>query len=192
MSDARWFGSVAPSIKPCAGEIILTFVNLLHELDPDENASRVIERLETEHWLKTSLDSPMVLLHDVVQVRAATDLYRVRPAEVEFIPHAHASQRRMGRLEAVQRDTPGLAVMFQCSAEERLRRGNVPGAAEVGFYGSAVSINRSVQVHPSATDPNIGLIAAPRSTYRLFERAHRFGEFNRIADDPAENRAGCN
>src|SRR5262245_15291674 len=68
---------------------------------------------------------------------------------------------RMGRLEAVQRDTPGLAVMFQCSAEERLRRGNVPGAAEVGFYGPAVFINRSVQVHPSATDQNVGLVAAP-------------------------------
>ena len=88
-------GSVAPSIKSCAGKIILTFVNLLHELDADENAPGVIERLEAEHWLKTSFDSPMVLLDDVVQVWAGTDLYRVRPAKVEFISHAHASQRRM-------------------------------------------------------------------------------------------------
>jgi hypothetical protein len=70
-------------------------VNLLHELDPDHNAPRIIERLEAEHWLKTRLYSPMVLLDDVVEVLAGTDLYRVRPAEIEFIPHAHASQRRM-------------------------------------------------------------------------------------------------
>jgi hypothetical protein len=70
-------------------------VNLLHELDPDENAPRVIERLESEHGLKTSFYPPMVLLDDVVESLATTDLYRVRPPEVKFIPHAHASQRCM-------------------------------------------------------------------------------------------------
>src|SRR5215467_2704806 len=82
--------------------------------------------------------------------------------------------------------------MLQCFAEERLRCGNVPSAAEVGCYGLAMFIHRPVQVHPSAADQNICLVAAPRLTYRLFERAHRLGEVNRIADDPAENRAGCN
>jgi hypothetical protein len=70
-------------------------VNLLHELDPDKNATRVVERLETEHWLNTSLYSPMVLLDDVVEVLAGTDLYRVRPAEIELIPHTHTSQCRV-------------------------------------------------------------------------------------------------
>jgi hypothetical protein len=48
------------------GEIILTFVNLLHELDADEDAARVVELLEAEHRLNPSFDAPVILLDDVV------------------------------------------------------------------------------------------------------------------------------
>jgi hypothetical protein len=55
-------------------DVELTFVNLLHELNADENASRVQELLEAEHRPDAELHSPVILLDDVVQVRTTANL----------------------------------------------------------------------------------------------------------------------
>ena len=88
----------------------MTFVDLLHELDTHEYAPRIVELLEAEHWLNPGLDTPVVLLDDVVQVRTGANLYGIVPAEVEVVPHAHPAQGRMGWLKAVEGDGPRLAV----------------------------------------------------------------------------------
>jgi hypothetical protein len=72
-------------------DVELTFVDLLHEFNTDENASRVEELLEAEHRLDAELHSPVILLDDVVQVRTTANLDRVLPTVVEFITHAHTA-----------------------------------------------------------------------------------------------------
>ena len=42
----------------------LILVNFVDEFDADNHAARVVERLESEHGLKTNFYLPMVLLDD--------------------------------------------------------------------------------------------------------------------------------
>ena len=55
----------------------------------------------------------MILLHHIVQALTRADLQRVLPTMVELIAHPHPRQRRMGRLETVERDGPRLPVMLE-------------------------------------------------------------------------------
>ena len=41
-------------------------MNLLHELDADEDAARVVELLEAEHRLNPSFDAPVILLNGLI------------------------------------------------------------------------------------------------------------------------------
>src|SRR4051812_27217129 len=80
-------GSVAPSHRSSEGEVKLTFVNLLHELNASQHPPRVVEVFEAEHRPDAELYAPMVLFHDVVQVRTGANLHRVFPAEIELVAH---------------------------------------------------------------------------------------------------------
>ena len=62
-------------------------MEFLHEFNPNENSPRIVERLEPEHSLYAGFDSPVVLLHYIVQVGAATNLHWVFPAEVKLVAH---------------------------------------------------------------------------------------------------------
>src|SRR5690349_7625415 len=73
----------------------LPFDNLLQEFDPDQNPSRIVEGLETQHRLHAEFDAAVVLLHYVTQVGTTTNLHRIFPTVVEFIVHTHSAQRGM-------------------------------------------------------------------------------------------------
>ena len=100
----------------------LAFVNLLRQLDADNHASRIVERLESQHRAQAPLHLAMVLLHNVVQILAATNLHRIRVPEVELPVHSHAPQGAMARLVAIQGGAVWLPMMLQCLAKECLRR----------------------------------------------------------------------
>jgi hypothetical protein len=68
--------------------------------------------LKAEHGSDAELHAAMVLLHYVVQVFAASDLDRVVPAIVEFVPHPHSPERRMTGLKAIERDGARFAMTF--------------------------------------------------------------------------------
>ena len=72
----------------------------------------IVESLELEHWLYAEFDSPVVLLRDIIQVLTTANLYRIVPAAIEFIAHAHPAQCRVTRFEAVECDRSRLAVML--------------------------------------------------------------------------------
>ena len=102
----------------------LAFVNLLRQSDADNDASRIVERLESQHRLQSSLHTAVVLLHNVVQVLTATNSHRIRASEVELPVHSHAPQRAMVRPVAIQGDAMRLLMMLQCLRKECLRRRN--------------------------------------------------------------------
>lgn len=84
----------------------LTLVDHLHEFDSHENSACIIELLEAEHRLYPEFDSPMVLLHYVVQVLTTANLHRVVPTIVELVAHAHPPQCCMAWLETIEGDRP--------------------------------------------------------------------------------------
>ena len=84
----------------------------------------------------------MILLHYIIQVLTAADPDRILPSEIELIPHPHPAQCRMGSLESVERDGLRLSMSLECFAEERLRGGDVPRTAQMGFHRFAARIHR--------------------------------------------------
>ena len=65
-------------------------------LDADNDTSRIVECLESQHRLQSPLHPAVVLPHNIVQILTATNLHRVPPLEVEFTVHSHASPARYG------------------------------------------------------------------------------------------------
>src|SRR4051794_10270280 len=109
----------------------------------------------------------MILFHDIVQVLAAANPDRVFATEVELVPHTHAMQRGVAGPEGVERDGPRLAVALQCFAEESFCRCDVTGAAQIRLYGPAAFINRPVQKHPAAVDPEVSPVGTPGAAHTL-------------------------
>ena len=128
----------------------LAFVNLLRQLDADNDASRIVERLESQHRPQSPLHPAVVLLYNVVQVLTATNLHRVPPPEVELTVHSHAPQGAMTRLVAIQGDAVWLPMMLQCLAKECLRRRDFTCSTEKELHGVALSVHGAIQVHQLA------------------------------------------
>ena len=55
----------------------LAFVNLLGQFDADNDASRIVECLESQHRPQSPLYPTVVLLHNVVQVLTAANPHRI-------------------------------------------------------------------------------------------------------------------
>jgi hypothetical protein len=51
----------------------LAFVNHVHEFNPSDDASGVVERLKAKHGLYPKLNLSMILFHDVVQILRRAD-----------------------------------------------------------------------------------------------------------------------
>src|SRR5215475_1373505 len=112
-----------------SGNSELPFDNLLHEFDADQNPPGIGEGLEAEHRLDAKFHTPMILLHDIVQIGTRPDLDWVYPAVIEFVAHAHAAERSMAGFEAVQCDGSRLPVLPESFPEERSGCGHIPRAA---------------------------------------------------------------
>jgi hypothetical protein len=74
--------------------LVLSFYNLLRQLDSGNRYRRVVESLESQHGPDSLLHSPMVLLHPVVQVLAGADLQP--PVEVRRVPSSFISRTAQG------------------------------------------------------------------------------------------------
>src|ERR1700733_576036 len=77
-------------------------------------------------------------------------------AIVEFVPHAHASQRRMTRLEAIQCNGARLPMPFQCLPEEDACSRQITTPAQIGGDRSSPFVDSSVQIHPATFYLDIG------------------------------------
>jgi hypothetical protein len=94
---------------------------LLNQLNSSKYSAGVPKRLESQHCRNSKFDAAMILLHDVVQVLAGSNLHRIRTAEVELVPHAHAPQRCVTGLESIEGDATWLPMAFQCFSKEDAR-----------------------------------------------------------------------
>ena len=163
-------------------------MNLLRQLDADNDASRIVERFESQHRAQAPLHPAVVLLHNVVQVLTAANSHRVRAPEVELPVHSHAPQRAMARLVAIQGDAVWLPMMLQCLAEECLRRRDAACSTEKELHGVALSIHGSIQVHQLAPHLDERFSNSPAPTHRSLESAPALFTRVRVANDPPQDR----
>ena len=165
----------------------LAFVNLLRQLDADNDTSRIVERLESQHRAQSPFHPAAVLLHNVVQVLTAMNLHRVPPPEVELPVHSHVPQGARARLVAIQSDAVWLPMMLQRLAKECLRRCGATCPTEKELHSVALSVHGSIQVHPLAPHLDKRFINPPAPTHRSFESAPTpFADFG-IANDPPQD-----
>src|ERR1700682_1447464 len=78
----------------------LSLVDLLCQLDSGDRYDRVVESLESQHRPDSLLHSPMVLLYQIVQVLAGSNLDATR----KFAVFLHLSNRPVRGCIGVQRD----------------------------------------------------------------------------------------
>jgi hypothetical protein len=109
---------------------------------------------EATHWTISALDPSMILFNSVVEILAvpvsdiraklAANRTRVTVMPVRGHPGRSNTSDRFGR------------------SKERLCRGHIAGLAQHHVHQSTRTVNRSVQIAPSAVDLDVGFIDIPR------------------------------
>jgi hypothetical protein len=121
----------------------------MSQLDARKSDRRVVKRFEPRHGCTASLDCPMVLLDDVVEVLAGSNFY-VAP---ERMLSAQSPQSAPTRHVAVEGNFARSAWMRRkCFAEEHLRCGGPTVASQQEVDGLALLVDGAGQVVPAATN----------------------------------------
>src|SRR6202140_5836336 len=161
----------------------LPLLDLLRQLDARDRDHRVVELLESQHRPDPLLHSPMVLLHQIVQVLAGSNLDATR----KFAAFFHLPHRTMRSSIGVQRDLGGHPSVLHRAAEKRFGGVYVPVPAEKEIHRLACFVDGPVQVHPLSVKPSYK--SRPSSTIR--PRAERSAATAfRILEGSAEPTVG--
>ena len=164
----------------------LSLANTMRQFDTGNRDGRVLERLEARHRGAASLDRPMILLDEVVQI-----LVR---------PYHHVAPAWMFASQQPQRATTGNLTIErhfarhawqggrERLAKERLRSRDSSIASKQEVDGLAMLVDSSVQVVPLRLDLDLRLIDAPRGADRLGEPMPALLEFRHIPRNPTKDR----
>ena len=160
-------------------------MDTMGKLNARDRDSGIHKRLESSHRRAASLDHPMILLDDVVQVLAASDL-DVCPAPM--LP-AQQPQRSMARYVSIERDLARHAGRLggKSFAEERLSRCDAAIGAKQKIDCLAVLVDGAVQVMPLALDRDVGLVDSPGGPNRFGEPSPPLLELRYLASYPSKD-----
>jgi hypothetical protein len=158
----------------------------MRKLNARDRDGGVGERLESGHGDAAPLDRTMVLLNNVVQVFAASDL-DVPPAGM--LP-SQQPQRPMTRHVSIERDLArhSRRLGLKSLAEERLSGCDAAIGAKQKIDRLAVFVDGAVQEMPLALDGHIGFIRAPRGTDCPGESVPALLKLWNVASDPPQDR----
>jgi hypothetical protein len=167
----------------------LPLANAMGEFDAGDRDGGVRERFEAGHLCTSALDRAMVLLDDVVQIAARSNLH-VAPARVLA---SKQPQRATTRDVTVKRD---LARHAWSNGGERFakeclcgRDSAVSPQQEVDCL--AVFVDGTVKVVPATADGNIRLIRSPGCPDGSRESAPAFLVLRHISENPSEDSGVC-
>ena len=160
-------------------------MDTMGKLNARDRDSGIHKRLESSHRRAASLDHPMILLDDVVQVLAVSDL-DVCPAPM--LP-AQQPQRSMARYVSIERDLARHAGRLggKSFAEERLSRCDAAIGAKQKIDCLAVLVDGAVQVMPLALDRDVGLCDSPGGPNRFGEPSPPLLELRYLASYPSKD-----
>jgi hypothetical protein len=131
-------------VKLLGGDLTATTVfhlplrNHVHDLDTTQQNAGTTKGLEPEHRKRTALDSPMVLLDDVVQILVLADLDRRVALRVERL------ERCQIRTAFIDCDRPGLAVLIDRLLEVALGCSLVTVSTQQEIDRLAGLVNRAI------------------------------------------------
>ena len=120
----------------------LPLVYAVRELNPGKGGRGCRERLEPAHRLTACLDRSVVLLDDVVQVRARSHVH----APPCGMLASQEPQRSVARPVSIKRDFAGRAIRMrgECLPEERLGRSDAAVFAQEEVDGTSLLVDRSI------------------------------------------------
>src|SRR5712692_2113567 len=162
----------------------LPLLDLLCQLDSGDRYHRVVESLESHHRPDSLLHSPMVLLYQIVQVLAGSNLDAAR----KFAVFLHLSHRPVRGCISIQCDLRWHASVLHGGAQKRFGGVHVPVPAEKEIHRLARFVDGAVQVHPLSVNPYIGLVHPPRSAHGPSVAPPPLFEFWKVALHPPEDR----
>ena len=138
----------------------LPLANSMRQFDASNCDGRVRERFEPSHRRTASLDRPMILLNDVVEILASPHV-QVPPTGV-LTPQQ--PQRATSRDVTVERHLPwdARSVRGMRLTKERFRGIDSTVTAQQKSYRLAVLVDGSVKIVPLGFDRDVRLIDPPR------------------------------
>ncbi len=169
-----------------AAEKELSLANPVRKLDARNRDGGGGEGFEPSHRCTASLDRPMILLNQVVEISIRSHLH-VPPARVLT---AQQPQRAMTGNVAIEGYFARHArkCARQCLAKECLRSGDASVSAQQEVNGLAVLVDISVQVVPLRLDSKVRLLDSPGSADRSGESRPALDELRNIAHHPSKDR----
>ena len=162
----------------------LPLLDLLCPLDSRDRYHCVIESLESQHRPDSLLHSPMVLLHQIVQVLAGSNPDATR----KFAVVLHLPHRTMRGRIGVQRDFRGHASVLHRAAKKRFGGVHVSVPTEKEIHRLARFVDGAIQVHPLSANLYVGLVHPPRSSNRSCGAPPAFFELWKVMLNPPQDR----
>jgi hypothetical protein len=138
--------------------------------------------VKPKHRAGARFDSPMVLLHDIVEILAGA--HRGTAPSRMFAPKQ--PQSAVSRPIRIKCDDPRRPIVAKRLAKELLRGLDVAMLAQAKVDRPAALVDSAVQVDPFATDFDLGFIHAPGATDWTHESHPSFFEFGHIALRPPQ------
>ena len=158
----------------------------MHELEPSQSYSCRLIGLEAKHGPAPALDSPVILLDDIVQVMTLTHDDVFPPVVLSTQP----AQRQMTRSVPIQRDLarpPGRGGRKRLAKESHCRSDST-SCLKQGVDRFALLVDRAVQVARLRSGTTIGLVNAPGRTNTLRPAVPPPLVLRYVLEDPSHGR----
>jgi len=114
------------------------------QFDSTQRHSRITELLESEHGIVSLLDSPVILLYQVVQILIGPYFYLSRQYSFSF----QFSDSPVGRFISIGCNLLGRSIISQGLLEEATGSCFIPILAQQEINGPAMLINRAIKIAP--------------------------------------------
>ncbi len=164
----------------------LSLANAMGQLDASDRDGRVRERLEPSHRRTASLDCPMILLDDVVQIFAGPH-FDVTPARMLSAQQPRCAPTRHMTIGS-HFAWGAWSVRRERLAKECLCGRNSTVAAEQEIDGLALLVDRAVKVVPLRSDGDARLIDSSRRANGSRESVPALLELRNETSDPPKDR----
>src|SRR5262252_7928925 len=164
----------------------LSFLDHVHELNPNECVLSGLERFKPQHGSCHPLYASMILLHNVVEILDLTDGDRGAVLGIVALDGGF-----IGRTP-VDGDLLRHAVAADRFLEKAERRLLVSLLSEEKVNGLAVLIHRPIQIAPLAFDFNRGFVHPPADPHRALTPVECLFQQGTVFHDPALERRVVN
>lgn len=159
--------------------IELTFLDHMHQFNSCEQDPNAAKRFESKHRSHDPLDRPVVLLDDVVHVLALP--------QFDIRPRVGIDAQDGGRVRAALIDGDLLGYTVQADGLFDKTSGGcvISLCAKQKVDRIAVAIDRSVQILPLASEPDVRFVHPPARADGAFAPSERGYQHRRDLDRPA-------